>query len=105
MSNSDNANGHSGELIPNQPASPGGANAALPAVIPVVPHPLSMRGAAPPSVLSSTPNATALLKALRRRWLLASVLGILAAVVTAAAMWFFLPAGKYTAYAKLHMPM
>jgi capsular exopolysaccharide synthesis family protein len=56
-------------------------------------------------VLSATPNAIALLKALRRRWLLASVLGILAAAATAVGVWFFLPAGKYTAYAKLYMPM
>ncbi len=59
-----------------------------------------MRPPAPPA----TPTLTALLKALRRRWMLAATLGILVAAVTATAVWFYLPPGKHTAFIKLHMP-
>jgi capsular exopolysaccharide synthesis family protein len=43
------------------------------------------------------------LKALRRRWLAAALLGVLAAAVVGPAVWYFLPPGKYTAVAKLRM--
>jgi capsular exopolysaccharide synthesis family protein len=45
----------------------------------------------PPAVLSSRPNALALVKALRRRWLLASLLGLLCAALAGAATWIFVP--------------
>jgi hypothetical protein len=44
-------------------------------------------------------------KALRRRWLLATTLGILLAAATAVGVWFFLPPGKHVAFVKLYMPM
>src|SRR5260370_34993759 len=52
----------------------------------------------------SAPKPITLLKALRRRWLLAIALGILVAATIATAVWVFLPPGKHTAYAKLYMP-
>jgi capsular exopolysaccharide synthesis family protein len=51
---------------------------------------------AQPPGMSSTPNATALLKALRRRWLLATGLGLIGAGIVAAAAWFLVPI-KYRA--------
>ena len=102
MSNSDNAtNGTSAPL----PVSASGKVAPPPIYVPqtlLAPPPfaaLSTPG------LSSSPNVASLLKALRRRWLLAITLGILLGLVTAAGVGGFLPAGKYTAYIKLHMPM
>src|SRR5262245_19924877 len=73
-----------------------GGNGSLPVVVPP--------GQVQPPPLSSTPNAPALLRALRRRWLLAATLGVLAGAAIGAAVWFFLPPGKHTAYAKLYMP-
>jgi succinoglycan biosynthesis transport protein ExoP len=51
-----------------------------------------------PPGLASKPNALTLLKALKRRWLLASSLGIVCAVAAAALAWYFVPP-KYSAYA------
>jgi capsular exopolysaccharide synthesis family protein len=57
------------------------------------------------SELIATPtsgvNAISLLKALKKRWLLATCLGITLAAAVAAGVWFFLPPAKETAYAKL----
>lgn len=49
-------------------------------------------------------NALAILKALRRRWLAASLLGTLAAAAVFAAVWYLLPPPKYTASAKFLIP-
>jgi capsular exopolysaccharide synthesis family protein len=57
---------------------------------------------APPPGLSSGPDVFTLLKALRRRWLLALGLGSLVAAAAGVAAWFLL-AGKYTAFALLHI--
>jgi capsular exopolysaccharide synthesis family protein len=59
--------------------------------------------AAAPAALSPPLNALALLKALKRRWLVAALLGVLAAAAVGAAVWFFLPPAKYTASARLEM--
>jgi polysaccharide biosynthesis transport protein len=59
---------------------------------------------ASPAFKSSAPNALALLKALRKRWLLAVTLGSLVGAAAATVVWFFLPPGKHMAYAKLYMP-
>jgi capsular exopolysaccharide synthesis family protein len=48
-------------------------------------------------------SMTGMLKALQRHWLLASSLGLLSAAFCAAATWYFLPPGKYTAQVKLHV--
>jgi capsular exopolysaccharide synthesis family protein len=60
------------------------------------------RGGAPglPPALASGPDFRALLGALGRRWLLATILGGTLAAVAGAAAWFFLSA-KYTAFAQL----
>lgn len=55
-----------------------------------------------PPALSLTPDAFGLLKALRRRWLLAIGLGLLLALTTAAAAWFLLPA-RYNSFAVLQV--
>jgi len=57
-----------------------------------------------PPALTKGPDMTSLLRALGRRWLLASFLGILAAGGVAAAVWFFLPI-RYTAYSQLRVAM
>src|SRR5438105_5005997 len=53
-----------------------------------------------PAVLSSLPTAAMLLKALRRHWLLAAVLGTLCAGTAAVAAWVVVPT-RYTARALL----
>jgi capsular exopolysaccharide synthesis family protein len=57
--------------------------------------------------LSASPTSflsmTGLLKGLRRRWLLAFSLGLTSALICAAAAWYFLPPGKSTAQALLHV--
>jgi capsular exopolysaccharide synthesis family protein len=58
---------------------------------------------------STEPGAPALsplglLKALRRRWPIALLLGIIAACVTFGAVWKFLPPAKQIAYARLYIP-
>jgi succinoglycan biosynthesis transport protein ExoP len=44
-----------------------------------------------PPALAATPDMKSLLRALKRRWLLASSLGIVAAALTSAAVWAFMP--------------
>jgi capsular exopolysaccharide synthesis family protein len=46
-------------------------------------------------------NAVSLLKALRKRWLVATCLGITIAAAVAAGVWMFLPPAKEMAYARL----
>jgi capsular exopolysaccharide synthesis family protein len=46
------------------------------------------------SVLGETPDAMALVKALRRRWLAAITFGIIVGAIAAAGVWFFLPKAK-----------
>lgn len=55
-----------------------------------------------PPVLSATPDALALWKALRRRWLAAVCLGVLVAGIAGAGAWVLLPA-KFTAFALLQV--
>jgi capsular exopolysaccharide synthesis family protein len=59
--------------------------------------------APPPAVLASPPTTGALLRALRRRWLLAFSLSILAGLAAAAITWCFLPQPPNTARALLHV--
>lgn len=75
------------------------------ATMPPGSFPLTPLGVLPSGGPSSAPNALSLLKALRRRWLLASTLGFVVAAATAAAIWFFLPPGSHTAYIRLYMPI
>jgi capsular exopolysaccharide synthesis family protein len=53
---------------------------------------------------SPAPNALALLKALRRRWPLALICGLVAASAAAVGTWCFLPPAQQMAYAKLYCP-
>src|SRR5438105_9839676 len=55
-----------------------------------------------PPALTSTPDASSLFKALRRRWFLAGALGLLAAGIVGTAAWMLLPA-RYTAFALLQV--
>src|SRR6516225_7882680 len=65
------------------------------ALTPAVPEPRRIMPvpAAPsaPPALSSTPDAAALLKALRRRWFMAGALGCVAAVIALAGAWALFP--------------
>lgn len=56
----------------------------------------------PAALTAATPDATSLLKALRRRWFVAGALGILAATIVGSAAWMLLPA-RYTAFALLQV--
>src|SRR5690349_12383308 len=55
-----------------------------------------------PAALSSRPNALALAKALRRRWLLASIAGPICAALAAVAAWYLVPQ-KYMARTIVHV--
>ncbi len=56
-----------------------------------------------PPALHQMPNVLSLLKALRRRWFLASLLGLVAAAAAGGAAWALLPPAKYRAEAMLRM--
>lgn len=49
-------------------------------------------------ILSTPPNIFDLLRALQRRWLLATVVGLVLAVPAAALVWYLLPPPKHAAY-------
>src|ERR1700756_4966950 len=65
-----------------------------------VPAALPMPDAVPPPALASGPDAGALLRALRRRWVAAALLGGTLAAVAGLTAWFLL-SPKYTAFATL----
>jgi capsular exopolysaccharide synthesis family protein len=65
-----------------------------------VPAALPLPDAAPPPALASGPDAGALLRALRRRWVAAALLGGTLATVAGLTAWFLL-SPKYTAFATL----
>ena len=102
MSNSDNGTNGNGTHLPSR--RPEEMHEVLPGAVPPG-YAFMPRGATASPVLSAAPTAAALLKALRRRWLLATTLGLIVAGITAAGVWTFLPPGKQTAYVKLYMPM
>jgi polysaccharide biosynthesis transport protein len=75
------------------------------ALTPAAPEPRKLtpiHAAPPPSVLTATPDAFSLLKALRRRWLVAGILGVLCAAVVGTTAFLLLPA-RYTAFALLQV--
>jgi capsular exopolysaccharide synthesis family protein len=55
-------------------------------------------------VLSTSPNALGLLKALRRRWLLAAAAALLLSAPLGVAAWFFAPASKDSVRMLIHVP-
>jgi capsular exopolysaccharide synthesis family protein len=73
---------------------------ALPAKPPVA---LTQRPAAPPAALAAGPNVPALLRSLRRRWVLAFSIGIVLGALGSAAVWFLLPPAKNTANVQLQI--
>lgn len=83
---------HSSTQGPHHPSlAPPGNGSPYGAAVPV--NPL-------PPALAATPDVMSLLKALKRHWLLAGTLGIVAATLASAAVWYFMPV-KYTAQALL----
>lgn len=83
---------------PNSPTDPPTpaklARAQVPGVPVVEPRriiPVTLPSAAPPG-LSTSPDAMALLKSLRRRWLMAVALGCLVAGLAGIATWYLVPA-------------
>ncbi len=56
-----------------------------------------------PQVLSASPDALGLLKALRRRWKMALSLGLILAAISAVTVWRLVPREKYTAIATIHV--
>jgi succinoglycan biosynthesis transport protein ExoP len=56
------------------------------------------RSSSLPPAMSKAPTAAALLAALGQRWLMATILGLLASVLAAVAVWYFVPV-KYKAQA------
>jgi succinoglycan biosynthesis transport protein ExoP len=64
--------------------------------------PIAAAGGSPPwltrpQILSTNPDALALLKALRRRWVLACGLGLLLAATCGPLVWMMMPRARYTA--------
>jgi capsular exopolysaccharide synthesis family protein len=55
-------------------------------------------------VLSTGPNALALLKALRRRWLLAAAAALLLAPVLGVGAWFAAPSSRHSVRMLIHVP-
>jgi capsular exopolysaccharide synthesis family protein len=56
-----------------------------------------------PAALSAAPTAANLLKALQRRAVLATTMGVLCAVSAAAAVWFLLPPAKRVAFVQMRL--
>lgn len=90
-----------GSLPPIVPAS---ASSTLAPVTVYPPEVRALSGAVVPAAqFSSSLNALALLKALRRRWLQALTFGVLGAGLVAAVTWYVMPRANYTAQARLQM--
>ncbi len=83
--------------VPLSAGTPGGNGVLLPTL---TPH-AGASGAGAPAPPALT--ALALLQALRRRWRLALVLGLLGGVAAATAAWFLIPPPSYRARAMVHL--
>src|SRR5579864_1876146 len=83
---------------PQEPtlAQPFAAGSPLGKLVPLQPMPVH-------PALSASPNAWALLKALRRRWLPAVILGVLLGAGAAIAVWFVAPPSPHSARNLLYM--
>src|SRR5438067_13495280 len=89
----------------SDPKSPDPADAAaVRAESAARPVPAGKRPPPPKGHASPPLNALAILKALRRRWLAAALLGAVAAGAVFAGVWYFLPPPKYCATAKFLIP-
>jgi len=58
---------------------------------------------APPAIVTRAPSALALLKALRRRWLLAFTIAVLATGMAGAAAWLLLPGPAHTVRSQIYI--
>lgn len=90
-------------IVPLQGASPMVSGWSAPAA------PNGWSSAAVPPEREAAPGVgqidpIALLKALRRRWMLALPLGLFLGLAAATAVWFVIPPSKYTASARLFVP-
>jgi capsular exopolysaccharide synthesis family protein len=86
--------------LPDSPAPRPPTSPSLP--VPPAAAPASEAPPAPPAVVSGPPGADALWNAFRRRWFLATFLGLAAAAAAAAAAWVLVP-GRYTAQTLLQI--
>ncbi len=59
----------------------------------------------PPSAPSAVPNLLELIKALKRRWILATILSVALGGLVTAGVWFFLPPPKHVATTVFHVAM
>src|SRR5438270_258647 len=66
-------------------------------------HELILSGDSETNARYRPPTSTMNMEGLRRRWLLASTLGLVCAVACAAGAWHFLPPGKLSARVLLHV--
>jgi capsular exopolysaccharide synthesis family protein len=76
---------------PREPVPTSTSRAMIPAPAPL----------APPTILSAAPNLWSLLAAFRRRWRLATSLGLLVGALSAALTWYLTDASSFTASAQL----
>src|SRR5262245_47907290 len=87
--------GHRPRLTTSAPDRGGEAEFASPHLL--APHP------AMPQTLAPSPTLGAILMTIRRRWILALVLGVLAGAVTAVSAWTLVPESKYQVRAMVHL--
>ncbi|MBY0514218.1 MAG: polysaccharide biosynthesis tyrosine autokinase [Gemmataceae bacterium] len=93
-----------GDTPPNQPLSPFHTPpAGMPAPIPGTPFSYvgQLLPPAPPAKTGPTPLGV--LNALKRRWVMAGLIGLLASGVAAVGVWLALPSGKHEAKAHVRM--
>jgi hypothetical protein len=91
-------------LPESRPDTAGRRGALLPARSTLVEHHRAgPRPARRPPALAAAPTTAVLLRALGRRWLLASTLGLLCAAAVATALWLLLPPSNYSTRALLHV--
>jgi len=102
MMHSDGERAESGTNLPEIAPALGQHKSALIASGPGYGHVPSGNYPLPPG-LASKPSAWTILKALKRRWLLATTLGIVAAAAAAAAAWFMIPP-RYSAQGTVYLP-
>src|SRR5437868_1819432 len=94
----------SGELSPGPPLSPYSTPPCAPAP-PVGTAPLNYAGQPVPPVppAKAAPTPAGLFKAFKRRWVLGTFVGLVAAVAVALVVWFVLPGGKHEARALVNL--
>jgi polysaccharide biosynthesis transport protein len=84
-----------------QPIPPGGSSQGSPSSGTREP---ARRPAARSMAESATPNALTLFKAFRRRWILATFLGLVVGVLAGCGLFFFMPPPKHTVRTMIYIP-